>query len=154
MKHSHKKEIRDQVNRLLCQYKEYNAAKTEAEKERIGDEMTYTDPIIWMMYKREAYAESDHAINTLGELREHSIDHGGICAKRFHFLSSFILEKYGKDISSSHEFSDTLEIEKFYESEIVEAVVANTDFANDWKKYEFYRIDGKVSKWQNYLVQS
>jgi len=152
MKHSHKKETRKKVDFLLYQYEQYNKAHSETEKDKIGDEMTYTDPIVWMMYKREAYARSDHEITTLGDLKGHSIDHGGICAKRMKFLALFIKENYRKDILDSNEFSDDMELTDFYDSNLINEVVLDNDFIQKWKTYEFFKKDGKVSKWENYLA--
>lgn len=152
MIHSQKQETRDKVNKLLQQYKEYNEAVNESDKDRIGDEMTYADPIVWMMYKHEAYAESDHSINTLGELKEHSIDHGGICAKRFSFVVNFVREKHGVDLMDENKFSNDTPIHEFYDSEIMNKIVVDKEFINEWEKYEYFKDNGKVAKWQNYAV--
>lgn len=151
MKHSQKKETREKVDTLLRQYKEYNEAPTEAEKNRIGDNMTYADPIVWMMYKQEAYKGGDHEINTLGHLKEHSVDHGGICAKRMRFLATYIKNIYGKDILNSSEFSDDTNLVDFYESNLLNEVVNTTSFINEWQKNEFFKRNGVIAKWDNYF---
>jgi hypothetical protein len=151
MKHSQKKETREKVNTLLRQYKEYNEAPAEAEKNRIGDDMTYADPIIWMMYKHKAYKGSDHEINTLGDLKEHSVDHGGICAKRMRFLGTYIKNIYGKDILDSSEFSDDTNLVDFYDSNLLNEVVNTEAFINEWQKNEFFKKNGVVAKWSNYF---
>lgn len=150
MRHSQKKETREKVDKLLHQYAEYNEATTEADKDRIGDEMTYADPIVWMMYKQEAYAGTDHAINTLGDLKKHSTDHGGICAKRMDFLSRFIKENYGKDILNATEFSNHMKLEDFYDSDIMNEIISSGDFMKKWETYEFFKRNSVVAKWENY----
>ncbi len=152
MKHSQSSQAKEKLDTLLRQYAEYNGATTEEEKDRIGDEMTYVDPIVWMMYKHKAYLGSDHEITTVGALREHCDDHGGICAKRFHFLSTSIKAKYDTDIKDSKEFSDDMRIEDLYGSELFDAVVSEDDLIRDWQKYEFYKRDDKVAKWKNYFI--
>lgn len=152
MKHSQSLETKEKLDTLLHQYDEYNKATTEDEKDRIGDEMKYVDPIVWMMYKHKAYLGSDHEITTVGALREHCDDHGGICAKRFHFLSTYIKTKHRKDIKDPKEFSSDMRVEDLYESKLLEDVVCDDNFMCDWQKYEFYRRDGKVAKWQNYSI--
>ena len=152
MKHSQSSQAKEKLDTLLCQYAEYNGAMTEEEKDRIGDEMTYADPIVWMMYKHKAYLGSDHEITTVGALREHSDDHGGICAKRFDFLSTSIKVKYRKDIKDPKEFPDDMRIEDLYGSGLFDAVVSERDFISAWQNYEFYKKDGKVAKWQNYSI--
>lgn len=150
MKHSQKKETRDKVDKLLQQYKEYKDASTEDEKNRIGDEMTYADPIVWMMYKHQAYLRTDHKITIMRELRDHCNDHGGICAKRFNFLFVFIKTKYSKNITDPKEFPNDMRIEEFYESELMDLVVSDEDFMNQWRKYEFYKRNERVAKWEIY----
>lgn len=152
MKHSELPETKEKLDILLHQYDEYNKAITENEKDRIGDEMTYADPVVWMMYKHKAYLGSDHKITTIGALREHCDDHGGICAKRFHYLSTSIKVKYGTDIRDSKEFPDDIRIEDLYGSELLDAVVSDEEFMHDWQKYEFHKKDGRVAKWKNYSI--
>jgi hypothetical protein len=152
MKHSQKKEVRNKVDKLLYQYKKYHEASDKSEKDLIGDKMTYADPVVWMMYKHEAYLGSDREIATVGTLRHHCEDHGGICAKRFKFLSAYIKGKHGKDILSSQEFPNDTRIELLYGSKLLDNVVSDLDFIEEWAKYEFYKKDGQVKKWQNYHV--
>lgn len=150
MKHLNKKEIIEKVNNLLEQYNEYNLAQTESEKNIIGDQMKYEDPIIWIIYKHKAYLNSNHAILTLKDLKHHCIDHGGICAKRFNFLRKSILEIYKKDILDTSFFEDSISITDFYTHEILEALVLDKKFIDSWKQHEYYEKDGKVAKWENY----
>ncbi len=152
MKHSHKKETREKVDTLLRQYKEYKKAPTKAEKDRIGDEMTYADPIVWMMYKHEAYKGGDHEITTLGDLKKHSIDHGGICAKRFGFLRKAVEVRYCKDILDSEQFPCTMSLMDFYDSDIVNEIVSDQAFIKEWEHYEYYKEGQQVAKWQNYFA--
>ncbi len=150
MRHSQKKETRKIVDKLLYQYAEYNKAVTEDEKNRIGDEMFYIDPIVWMMYKHEAYLGKKNEIKTVGNLREHCTDHGGICAKRFNFLSTYIKTKYGKDIRDAEIFPDYMPIEDLYDGDILNNIVQEKNFMQDWQRHEFCKQDEKVAKWQNY----
>jgi hypothetical protein len=113
--------------------------------------MMYDDPVVWMMYKHKAYLGGKHEITTVGKLREHCGEHGGICAKRFKFLSIYIMAKYSKNIKDPREFPDEMPIEDLYGSEILDTLVTDENLMHDWKQYEFYRIDNKVAKWQNYL---
>ena len=150
MNHSQSTQTKEKLNILLSQYIEYSMAKTEEEKDHIGDEMVYEDPVVWMMYKHIAYLSSDHQITTVGALREHCDDHGGICAKRFDFLFVFIKDKYNKNIADPKEFPDNMPIEDLYGSELMDIIVSDKNFMCNWQHYEFYKKDGKVAKWQNY----
>lgn len=153
MNHSHKKEILKKVNTLLKQYDAYNLANTAQEKEIIGDEMKYADPIIWMMYKHKAYLNSNHAILTFKDLKHHCVDHGGICAKRFNFLRQSILEIYKKDILDTKIFKDSMSIEDFYTDETLEDLVLNQKFMDTWTLHEYHEKNGKVAKWDNYICE-
>lgn len=150
MNHAQSPEAKEKLAKLMRQYEEYKSASSEIEKERIGNEMTYADPVVWMMYKHYAYRGSDHDISTLGGMREHSAGHGGICAKRFDFLAATIKKKFGKNIRNSAEFADEMALADFYESELMDSVVLDEDFMRAWNEYEFYKKEGKVAKWQNY----
>ncbi len=150
MPHSEQPHIRKAVDTLLSQYHQYNLAQTEEEKDSIGEAMKYADPIIWMMYKYEAYQNSDHAIDTFSDLRTHSIDHGGICAKRFKFIQSWTKDKYNVDILDSNIFNPHMSISDLFTSEIMEKLVADTECMDKWKKFEFHTINGRVAKWENF----
>lgn len=152
MIHSQKKETLENLETLLRQYKDYGRARTEEEKDRIGDEMTYADPIIWVMYKKQAYAGSHHEINTLGDLKKHSIDHGSICAKRMRFLALFIKGNYKKDILDSSEFSDDIILEDFYDNNLLNDIVSDKKFIKTWESHEYFKDQGRVTKWENYSI--
>ena len=152
MKHSQSPKTIEKLNTLLRQYKEYSKAPTEAEKDRIGDSMTYADPVVWMMYKHKAYFGSDHEIETVGALREHCDDHGGICSKRFDFLARTLKNSYGKNILDKKQFADDMSIEDFYGSDMLNDIVSNGDFMRTWESHEFYKKNDEVAKWQNYKI--
>ena len=151
MKYFKTQKAKERLDKLLRQYTEYNEAVTEEEKNLIAGQMMYSDPIVWIMYKHKAYIGSGHEITTLGALREHCDEHGGICAKRFDYLSKYIKTKYKKDIRNPYDFADDMLIEDFYCSDILDMAVSDNEFLKDWQNYEFYKKDGKVAKWQNYL---
>ncbi len=150
MNYSEQLHIREAVNTLINQYQQYNLAKTEEEKDRIGDAMKYKDPIIWMMYKHEAYIHTDHAIQTLKDLKEHSIDHGGICSRRFTFIHTWAKEKYAQDILDDTVFKPGISIVDFYNSTIMQTLVNDPSCMEAWQNHEFYTHNGKVAKWENY----
>ena len=153
MKHSQSPHTKERLDTLLRQYAQYSKATTAEEKRRIGDEMVYDDPVVWMMYKHKAYRGTHHEITTVGALREHCNDHGGICAKRFHYVSAHIMKEHGKNIRDPKEFSDDMPLEYFYESELLDKVVHDQRFMDTWKQNEFLRKDGRVAKWQNYVIE-
>jgi hypothetical protein len=151
MKHSQQKAIISKVEILLKQYQEYLNLNDENQKQKIADEMFYDDPIIWMMYKKEAYKNTQDAINSLGDLKEHATGHG-ICAKRFNFLRNYILEKSDIDILNSEIFANELSLDDFYDNDIINNLIQDIYFINKWTEYEFFKKDSKIAKWQNYTI--
>src|SRR5579864_2288935 len=50
---------------------------------RISDEMSFANPLIWMMYKDLAYKGASNEISTFGAFKQHCSPEGYICTKRF-----------------------------------------------------------------------
>ncbi len=146
-------EAKEKTAKLLRMYQDYRTAKTEEEKSRIGDAMTYADPVVWMMYKHLAYLGSDHEIATVGALREHCSDHGGICAKRFNFLTSSLKAICGADIRNPEEFADEMPIEEFYQGAIMDHAIQDQSFMRSWTLHEFWKEGDRVAKWENYSTK-
>jgi nicotianamine synthase len=140
------------VKTLLDQYRQYNEAKDESTKARISDAMTFANPIVWMMYKHQAYKKTSHAITTLGDLKEHCSDPDDICAKRFHFLSQSLRQWYAKNITDTAQFPDATPLEHIYQSAMLQSVVHNKKCMHLWEKAEYYLDKGRVAKWEKYSI--
>jgi len=151
MHHIDKKKTQQEIDKLLHQYTKYQQAESKEEKSKIGDAMTYSDPIVWMMYKFKAYQESDHEIKTLDDLKHHSLEHGGICEKRFIFLTKEIQNRYGKNIKDIDEFSPLLTLDTFCRTAILNDLIKIKDFIKTWQKYEYHTESHRVAKWENYI---
>ncbi len=144
------------VERLLVQYREYQQLTQELElaapnsikkallkkdRQQVGDEMTFANHIIWLLYKNKAYQNTDQALNTLGDLKSHCAPVDDICHKRFEFLKQYVPE-----ISTI--FPDSMPLPTFYQEAKVVTLLTNDEFLERWKDQEFYRNNALVKKWQ------
>jgi hypothetical protein len=152
MNYAQSPEAKEKLNTLLRQYAEYQQASTDVEKDRIGDSMTYADPVVWMMYKHNAYLGGDHEITTVGAFRDHCNDHGGICAKRFDFLARALSAQHHLDINNVQSFPHEMPIEDLYTSEALNACIQDKDLMEQWRHHEYFKTSGAVAKWQNYTT--
>ncbi len=146
------------VRRLLLQYEEYQlltdliaVSKDQKEKElllidraQVGAEMTFANHIIWLMYKHTAYQNTNKALHNLADLEQHCAPVDDICHKRWHFLVQHLQTQEAL-------FQPTLSLADLYQYPKVLALLDDYEFMKAWKGYEFYRVDGKIRKWQNYL---
>lgn len=142
-------ERRQAIDILLTQYRDYQRVASKAEKNKISNEMFFVDPIVWILYKYEAYQGSDHAISTWGDLVEHSIGHDGICGRRLKWLSAQC-KKEGVDIHNEATIPTNLLLAKVTELSVILNICKNEQAMNEWEKYEYETIDGEVKKWQSY----
>jgi hypothetical protein len=137
---------------LLGKYKKYQETNDEKEKQKISDSMTFSNPIVWMMYKYHAYQGTNHQISTYGDLKKHSLEHDGICSKRFNFLKNYLYESYEFDILDERVFSNDLYLKEFFQDKTIQQLLQNKDFIKQWRHYEFYIENKKVAKWGNYKI--
>lgn len=159
-------QAREYTDHLLMQYHEYKevshalheAYSDETKsilKERlnqISDAMTFANPIVWLMYKRDAYQGTPRAISSLGDLKSH-VDHPeDICYKRYDFFTKELL-KHKVNLKDTGVFPDTMELGELLEQDAIYTVFQDETFLPTWEEYEYNRIEGKVAKWQNYLPQ-
>jgi len=151
------------VKRLILQYQEYistmaNISQLEEDYicnpsqlleknilnqkkllDQISNEMTFADPIIWIIYKHLAYQNTPKAINTLGDLRHHCEPIDYICTKRFKFLKQYI---------SQDNLAFDLPLPKFYSSDEIMGLIQNQDFISQWQDQEYYIDNNQVAKWK------
>lgn len=148
--YAHTHETKERVAALLQQYSDYKNAQTEAEQDAIGDAMFYADPIVWMLYKEQAYRGTDHAIVSMGNFRHHCQDHGGICAKRFSYLAQALHEKFGIEIKNTDSFPDVYPLEKLYTLPEIELLIQDDSWMATWREHEYYKEGERVAKWERY----
>jgi hypothetical protein len=154
----------EQIEILARYEKSYSDLKiAEKQIKEIGDRMRFQNPIIWLLYKRNAYKNNeskplrkkvngDKEINNWGDLLDHCSDAvDGTCAKRFDFIQKYYQQKTGKTLRMQFDLGqdlENLEIVKVFEGFSKDPV-----FMVDWYKHENNTIeneDGDVRKWGIY----
>ena len=109
---------------------------------RISDEMTFKDPIVWILYKYYAYKGTVKDINNLNDLIQHCIPVDYVCTKRFKYLCGFVdISKYKPDIN----------LKRFVNINDVKNLLKNVEFMEEWQKHEYWIDNGKIAKWKNFI---
>jgi len=138
---------------LLHQYSQYLEAKDEETKNRIGAEMFFSNPIVWLAYKYTAYKDTNHAIVTIADMRKHSLDHEGICTKRWHFLSDELRKHTNLDLDKLAKEHPDMTIPEVIAEPVLQELIASKSFNTSWTQYEHFTDGKRVAKWENYTVQ-
>lgn len=131
-------------------YAEYNDAKQELQK--IADDMTFATPIIWMLYKYEAYQHEAQPIRTMHDFRLHCSKEGYICTKRFRFLNEQLKKAEGVPLTDIAYYPDDMIVAEVAGSRPLHTLVESASFTELWRKYEYYTANGRVAKWENYSI--
>jgi hypothetical protein len=121
------------------------------ELERVAESMKFQNPLIWLDYKRLAYAnESGKELKTLSDLITHcEVD--GICHRRFDAINLYLRRKYnGKDMRSSSFMSLGTTLENVGQDARFLDMCLDQEFAKLWSEYE----NSKSGKWREYILTS
>jgi hypothetical protein len=129
----------NKIERLVSLYKIYNKLDDEYLRSHVSDIMRFDTPLVWIGYKANAYCGTGHAINTVADLRAHCNDPEDICGKRFDFVACII-----------NAVDNQNPISILWEDQNVFAMLSSQDLINDWMRYEFYEVDGRICKWESY----
>lgn len=113
----------------------------------LSDSMTFASPVIWMVYKYEAYIDEAQPLITLRDFRLHCSKLGYICTKRYQFLNAALRARNLPPLSSETAYSGDERIINILDA--IDALGADERFMVAWREREYYRIDGKVAKWEN-----
>ena len=108
---------------------------------RISDEMSFKDPIIWILYKYFAYKGTNKNMDSLYDLIQHCLPEDYVCTRRFKYLSKYI------DIS---EIEKSIRLNSLVSLPEIKKLIVDPDFMAGWQKYEYYIEDGKIAKWKNF----
>ena len=125
--------------------KEIELLKTDLDQ--VSNEMTFANPIIWMMYKYTAYKNTSNEISTLQDFRKHCEPEGYICTQRYRFLNNYLINVSNIDLNDKYKFPDGMNLSKLYKSKFIVRLSEDSKFMELWKDYEYHRTLGKVNKW-------
>ena len=169
-------EVSAAVSVLLNQYKDYMnmyneklALETEYAKnqdsqlaqeiqqldialDKLWDDMKFDNPLIWIGYKRLAYANNpEKKVETIWELKKHCERKTDICHKRLDFLNEHLKLDFWIDLFDENQVKAEQSLVDFIkENEAIKKLSQDEQFMTQWLQNEYFQIDGKVAKWQNY----
>lgn len=166
---SNPQEFQKKIDTLIEQYHEYmnleakiQSLKKDARKNALSinalqlkqkllwESMKYDNPHIWLQYKIKAYAWQPNEVSTLGDLKEHAKSPTYICHKRLQFLAKYLKENFGKDIFDEN-LDQNMLIDDFLNWDDIKASL-DEEFMKKWLGYEYFTINGKTAKWENFSL--
>lgn len=124
-------------------------ALARIDQQRISDEMSYQNHIVWMMYKYAAYIGTPSAIPTVGAFQRHCSPKDYICTKRYTFLKHWLIER-DIDMENEIRFPKDMPLDEYFRQPIFTDLVKDIEFQKQWKKHEYYVADGNIAKWKNF----
>lgn len=133
----------DEIAELTAQIE-----STADDLQRISDEMTFANPVVWMMYKYKAYQGTSQAITDMQDFRKHCSKPDYICTKRYLFLNEY-LSRRGIDLNDNSLYPDTLALPEVYGSKPLLTLLRDANFMAEWDRHEYHTVDGRVAKWEN-----
>ena len=120
----------------------------EQDLQRISDEMTFANPVVWIMYKYKAYLGTSQAIADMADFRKHCSKPGYICTKRYQFLNKH-LQSQGMSLDDVALYPDKTNLPEVYQLPTLLNLLHNENFMAEWNKYEFNLENDRVAKWEN-----
>lgn len=120
--------------------------------DKLWDDMKFDNPLIWIGYKRLAYANnSEKKVETIWELKKHCERKTDICHKRLDFLNEHLKSDFWIDLFDENQVKAEQSLVDFIkENEAIKKLSQDEQFMTQWLQNEYFQIDGKVAKWQNY----
>lgn len=122
-------------------------ALTEIDRQQISDEMTYANPLIWMMYKDRAYTGTQQEIKNWSAFKDHCAPKDYICGKRFRFLEKYFREETMTDFRNL--FPDTTPLKDIYTNKHILSLLEDLALMKEWKANEYSRKSGRSYKWKS-----
>ena len=120
--------------------------------DKLWDDMKFDNPLIWIGYKRLAYANNpEKKVETIWELKKHCERKTDICHKRLDFLNEHLKSDFWIDLFDEDQVKAEQSLVDFIkENEAIKKLSQDEQFMTQWLQNEYFQIDGKVAKWQNY----
>ena len=122
------------------------------DQQQLSDTMTFDTPLIWVMYKFEAYQDEAQPIRTMHDFRLHCSKPGYICTKRFIFLNAHLCSNGQRPLTDSEQYPDEMLLSEIFP--LLSKIEQDEAFLSSWRSHEYYQEDGAIKKWQNYTPSS
>ena len=110
--------------------------------------MTFDTPLVWVMYKFEAYQDEAQPIQTMHDFRLHCSKPGYICTKRFTFLNTHLCNNGQCPLADDERYPDKMLLSEIFP--LLGEIERDEVFVSIWRAHEYYQEDGIVKKWQDY----
>jgi len=143
-------EIEDEQIEVLREKKQ----ELEEEKKSVGHNMKFKNPVVWIMYKRKAYIDTNDEMRDMKDFREHCQVPGGICTARYVFIKEYCEQNLDWNIDSDESFSPEIPLDDVYVDERIISLVQNEEFMREWRLYELDMEDGEPAKWEKFESES
>ena len=118
-------------------------------QQQLSDDMTFDTPLVWVMYKFEAYQDEAQPIQTMHDFRLHCSKLGYICTKRFTFLNTHLCNNGQCPLTDDERYPDKMLLSEIFP--LLGEVEQDEVFLSTWRAHEYYQQDGIVKKWQDYV---
>ena len=122
------------------------------DQQRLSDTMTFDTPLVWVMYKFEAYQDEAQPIRTMHDFRLHCSKPGYICTKRFIFLNAHLCSNGQHLLTDSKKYPDEMLLSEIFP--LLSKIEQDEAFLSSWRAHEYYQEDGAIKKWQDYTPSS
>ena len=140
LKNSGVKQAQIELDRLRCN------------QQQLSDDMTFDTPLVWVLYKFEAYQDEAQPIRTMHDFRLHCSKPGYICTKRFIFLNAHLCSNGQRPLTDSEQYPDEMLLSEIFP--LLGEIEQDETFLSSWRAHEYYQEDGAIKKWQNYTPSS
>ena len=117
-------------------------------QQQLSDDMTFDTPLIWVMYKFEAYQDEAQPIRTMHDFRLHCSKPGYICTKRFIFLNAYLCSNRQSSLMDRKQYPDEMLLSEIFP--LLSEIERDKNFLSNWRAHEYYQEDGAAKKWQDY----
>ena len=118
------------------------------DQQQLSDDMTFDTPLVWVMYKFEAYQDEAQPIRTMHDFRLHCSKPGYICTKRFIFLNAHLCSNGQRPLTDSEQYPDEMLLREIFP--LLGEIEQDEAFLSSWRAHEYYQEDGATKKWQDY----
>ena len=118
-------------------------------QQQLSDNMTFDTPLVWVMYKFEAYQDEAQPIKTMHDFRLHCSKPGYICTKRFTFLNTHLCNNGQCPLTDNERYPDKMLLSEIFP--LLGEIEQDEAFLSSWRAHEYYQEDGIVKKWQDYV---
>ena len=117
-------------------------------QQQLSDDMTFDTPLVWVMYKFEAYQDEAQPIRTMHDFRLHCSKPGYSCTKRFTFLNTHLCNNGQCPLTDNERYPDKMLLSEIFP--LLGEIEQDKVFLSTWRAHEYYQEDGIIKKWQDY----